>query len=87
MTPITHRSEIERLERELAESREECRRLQFALTEIGKGYDYLHKYNAPDHKKYTGESLFGQQWSNYEGFDNFIRRVIAALFAPKVGDK
>lgn len=32
MNPITHRNrEIERLERELAESREECRRLREAL--------------------------------------------------------
>lgn len=60
----------------------EVKRLQFALTEIGKGYDYLHKYNAPDHKKYTDEKLFGQQWSNYEGFANFISRVATAALAP-----
>lgn len=72
MTPITHRNpEIERLERELTESREECRRLQSQLQTVAEIVQMEMSFRPTNLSAYAY---------------NLTKRINATL-APKVEDK
>lgn len=99
MTPITHRNrEIERLEHELAESREECRRMREALKPFALQMKWFEALaNAQGHYKpthlddkslssfqHTSLTLFASPMNTLK-VKNF-RQALEAL-APKVEDK
>lgn len=75
MNLITHRSEIERLERELAESREECRRLKMTLEAINN--------NAPkEDPRHDINACYQFAWAMW-----IAGQLATKALAPKVGDK
>ena len=90
MTPITHSNhEIERLERELAESREECRRLRELVSNLHTSIKGTINNAPKEEPKLLSPASLAQAWAYWYTARqlDFVLEVSTEALTPKVGDK